>query len=226
MILLLQRQLHGRPVLGANGNASGVAAALAVAEALQRDRPAHVETWFLFTSGEEAGLAGMIRFLSDNRFNRETTYFVNLDNVGAGRVRYTTAEGMIIPLQSSPILVRIAGEVAAMHPDWRARPIVHHLLPTDQFAALARGYQAISIMAYDDHERIPNWHQPTDTVDNVNLATVRTAADLALGIVRRLDGELAHSDRDAQPRNASPVIDLDTSKASGENDGRSEEGKL
>jgi len=190
IIVLLERELRGRPVRGANDNASGVAATLGVATALQRDHPTRVESWVLMTSGQEAGQAGMRRFLSDNHFNRDTTYFINIDNVGAGHIRFTDAEGVIFALQSSPELVRLAGEVAQMHPEWQMRGTVHRLLPTDQFVALARGYQSISILAYDAEGNLPNWHQVSDTVDNIQLTTVQTAADLALGIIRRLDAEI------------------------------------
>lgn len=191
IVVLLERELRGRPVRGANDNASGVAAVLGIAAALQRDHPAQVEVWLLFTSGEEAGLAGMRRFLSDNRFNPETTYFINIDNVGAGQIRYTSAEGITFALKSSPELVRVAGEVARMHPAWQTRDTVHRFLPNDQFVALARGYKTISILAHDAQGHLPNWHQVTDTLDNIQLTTVQMAADLALGIIRRLDAEPA-----------------------------------
>jgi hypothetical protein len=186
---LLESELRGLPVSGAIDNASGIAAMLAIAGSLARDHPTNTETWVLFTTGQEAGLAGMTSFLSENHFDPTTTYFINIDHVGAGQVCYTRAEGIVYPIHSSPTLVRIAGEIAELLPDWGITAATHRLLPTDQYAALVRGYQAISIIAYGPGGSLPYWHQRGDTVDKVELPTVQIAADFALALIRKLDSE-------------------------------------
>ncbi len=189
-ILLAESELNGTPLLGANDNASGVAALLAAATALERAHLDHVETWFLFTTGLEAGLTGMNRFLDENSFNVNTTYFINVDHVGSGHVHYTRAEGLLRTLKSSPPLTRLAADIASHHPEWNATSEVYRLLPTDQYAALRRGYQAITIMALDQESYLPHWHQVTDTHDTVNLETIQVATDLVLALIRRLDAEV------------------------------------
>ena len=187
--LLVEREARGGAVAGANDDASGVAAILGVAATLQRDRPVHVETWTLFTSGEESGMAGLRQFLGDNQFDPDRTFFVNVDSVGSGGVRYTRSEGLIVPLRSSPVLTRMANEIARNHPEWAVRPQAHQLLPTDQYVALSHGYQAIGVFAVDATGHVPHWHQPTDTVEHIDVRTVTTAADFVLALVRRLDSE-------------------------------------
>lgn len=189
-IFLAESEWRGPPVAGANDNASGVAALLAIASALKSSLPTHVETWFLFTSGVEAGLVGMNRFLDENTFNPNTTYFINVDHVGSGRVHYTRGEGLLRFRRSSPPLTRLASDIASHHPEWDVTSEVHRLLPTDQYAALNRGYQAVTIMALDKESYLPHWHQSSDTADTVDIATVQTAADLTLALVRRLDMEV------------------------------------
>ncbi|MBX6343159.1 MAG: M28 family peptidase, partial [Thermomicrobiaceae bacterium] len=147
--LLTEEAIRGRPVPGANDDASGVAAVLAVGRALQRAHPRHVETWLLFTAASEAGQVGMRRFLAENQLDPERTYFIVVDAVGAGLVRYTRAEGVVWTRDSSPALVRIASDLARQHPAWGVSPYVHRLYPTDQSVALARGYQAIGVLGYD-----------------------------------------------------------------------------
>ena len=132
----------------------------------------------------------MNRFLDDNSFNVNTTYFINVDHVGSGRVHYTRAESLLRTLKSSPPLTRLAADIASHHPEWNVMSAVHHLLPTDQYAALRRGYQAITIMALDRDSNLPHWHQSTDTHDTVNQETIQTATDLTLALIRRLDGEV------------------------------------
>ena len=206
--LLVEREARGGAVAGANDDASGVAAVLGVAAALQRDRPVHVETWTLFTSGEEAGMAGLRRFLTDNQFDPDRTFFVNVDSVGSGNVRYTRSEGLIVPLRSSPVLTRMAGEIGRNHPEWAVRPQAHQLLPTDQYVALSNGYQAIGVFAVDPGGHVPHWHQLTDTVEHIDVRTVTTAADFVLALVRRIDSEageaMARLPLDALPGTIEP----------------------
>jgi hypothetical protein len=189
IILLLETLVRGVPVAGANDNASGIAVVLAAAEALRKERPAHLETWILFTGAEEAGMIGMSAFLEENQFDPDTTYFINVDSVGSGFVRYTFEQGLVLPRRSSPILVRIAGSIARSEPKWHVQPVVQPLLPTDQIVALAHGYQAIGITARDGQGHIPHWHQASDTTDQIEAKTMETAANFVLAMIRRLDTE-------------------------------------
>lgn len=189
IILLAETLLRGVPVAGANSDASGIAVVLAAAEVLRKERPAHLETWILFTGAEEAGMVGMSAFLEENQFDPDTTYFINVDSVGAGFVRYTFEQGLVLPRRSSPILVRIAGSIARSEPKWHVQPVVQPLIPADQIVALARGYQAISITARDGEGQIPHWHQPSDTTDQIDAKTMETAANFVLAMIRRLDTE-------------------------------------
>ncbi len=189
IILLAETLLRGAPVAGANSDASGIAVVLAVAEALRKERPAHLETWILFTGAEEAGMIGMRAFLDENQFDQDTTYFINVDSVGGGSVRYTFEQGLVLPRRSSPILVRIAGSIARSEPKWHVQPVVQPLVPADQIVALARGYQAISITARDGEGQIPHWNQPSDTTDQIDAKTMETAASFVLAMIRRLDTE-------------------------------------
>lgn len=188
--VLLEREVRGRPVPGANDDASGVAVVLATVAALHRDHPRHLETWALFTAGAEAGMAGIRQFLRENLFDPERTYFINVDSVGSGSVRYTLFEGLALPRRSSPVLVRVAGEVALAHRGWDVRPYAQVLVPTDQSVILAHGYQAIGVLAVGPDGMIPNWRQVADTPEHIDAHTTNTAASFVLQIIRRLDDEI------------------------------------
>lgn len=189
--LLLEQDIVGQPVAGANDNASGVTAVLGLAQALQRNQPRHTEVWLLFTAGKEAGQVGMKRFLSENHFNPETTFFINIDSVGAGHVRYTSSEGLLRENDCSTVMVELARSIVADHPDWDIRSIQHRLTPTDSSVALGMGYQAISLIACGEDGQIPNWHQSTDTPDNIDDACIERATEFAAELVRRLDTQVS-----------------------------------
>ncbi len=207
-LLLFESEWRGTPLVGANDNASGVAALLALARNFSATRLDHVEIWFLFTTGVEAGLIGMNRFLDENSFDPRETYFINVDHVGSGRVHFTRAEGLLRSVRSSPHLIRVLSDVAARHPDWDVTTEVHRLLPTDQYAALIRGYDAVTIMALDKESYLPHWHQRTDTPDTVDQATVQIAVDLTAELMCRLDAEAGEEAARAETAPSADTPDL------------------
>ncbi|TVR72682.1 MAG: hypothetical protein EA415_09315 [Sphaerobacteraceae bacterium] len=188
LFFIMQRDLAGKAVPGRNSNGSGIAAMLAMAEDLMRHPPVGVETLLVFTGASQSGSAGMTNFLGENEFNPETTYFISLESVGRGPICFTRAEGPIFSLQSSPGMVHIAGEIALSHPERLMRPIVHRGIPTEQYAALIRGYQAMTIMGHPDPKEST---APPEAVagDEIDPYEIDSACLLVHGIIRRLDDE-------------------------------------
>ena len=101
-------------VPGANDNASGVATALSLAEELDAEAPENLDVWLLFTGGEECQMEGMRAFFRAHRksIDRENTYFVVLDAVGSGTVRYETGEGLAVTYDMDKRLVQLCNAVA------------------------------------------------------------------------------------------------------------------
>ncbi len=64
------------------------------------------------------------------------------------------------------------------------KPRVFKGLSTDATPALARGFKAVSIMAFDSSGLPMNWHWKTDTVDNIEPEVVERAADFVTAMVR------------------------------------------
>lgn len=184
VLIMVHRELFMKHTPGANDNASGVAVLLSAAETLVDLQ--HTELWAVATGCEEAGLFGMQRFMEAHHLDKENTYFINLDNLGAGKTAYTTGEGILRFYPSDPTLLKIAGGVVAEQ-GLDAEPHPYRALTTDNQIPLRREYKAMSIMAFDPQGVLPNWHWNTDTPANIDPATVETAYRLLLGIVRTLD---------------------------------------
>ncbi len=166
-------------VPGAGDNASGVAAMLQAAYELPALRRSKV--WFVGTGAEESGLMGALRLLDRHRFDKDRTWFINMDTVSGGALRTARAEGMLFRLRADPLLCRIAseeGEAAGF-------PVGSHVLQamsSDGCVPLVRGYRAVSIGGTDAH-----WHRPEDIADNVSAETVAQAAVLVRRLIERLD---------------------------------------
>ncbi|MFQ5458491.1 MAG: M28 family peptidase [Myxococcota bacterium] len=189
--IMVDREVRGEYVNGANDNASGVAAMLALADRFVKDPPAGLDLWFLANGCEEVGMTGQRHFLLNHAHELppERTFFLNIDNIGSGRLRYCTGEGMIKFFPYSPTLIHLASQVALSAPFQDVSPHPYRRAYFDALVPAARGYGALSLIALDEDDQIPNWHWHTDTIENVDMDAVKKGADFAEQIIRRLDGQ-------------------------------------
>lgn len=174
-------------VPGANDNATGVAAALALVAALARDPLERTDVVVVFPDCEEVGMGGMAAWLAAHRgeLDPAATLVVGLDSLGSGAPVVSTRE--------SPLLGRYRGEDL----DWADRGALRVgeppprrtslTLPTDAIVARQAGLRAISILSNDRDGGISNYHLPSDTADNVDWQSVERCTRLAGGVARVWD---------------------------------------
>jgi len=143
------------------------------------------EVWFVATGAEEAGTWGMRAFLDAYGPDLKGALIINLDNLGTGVLHMVTEEGMARRYRSDRRLVS-AGKRVSRENDLlvRARPYVG--LSTDATPALARGFRAMSVMAFDANGRLPNWHWHTDVEENVDPANLEVAERFLTETIREL----------------------------------------
>jgi hypothetical protein len=191
LALLVQREVYGGDVDGANDNASGTAVQLALAQALAADPPRNTEVWFVFTGCEESDLIGMRAFIDRHASELEDAYFLGFDTVaGTGAtLKWTTASGMLEVVRADPYLIRLAEETAAAHPGLGAEPGIWRTAGLDTDVAAVRGFKALSLMALTPEGTLPNWHWTSDTADNIDEDTLENCFTFALELVRRFDDE-------------------------------------
>ena len=143
------------------------------------------EIWFVATGAEEVGTFGMQAFLKEHGPDLHDAVFINLDNLGSGSLFYITREGMAKRYHSDRRLLSAARR-AAREADLPVKGREYRGLSTDATPALARGYHAMSVMAFDINGRLPNWHWATDTADNVAEANIETAVDFVSALIKEL----------------------------------------
>jgi hypothetical protein len=143
------------------------------------------EVWFVATGAEEVGTVGMQAFLKEHGPDLKDAFIINIDNVGTGAVSYVDSEGMGTRYRSDRRLVGAARRaVAEMGLAIRSRD--YRGLSTDATPALARGYRAMSVMAFDINGRLPNWHWATDTVSAVEEPNLVATAEFVCGVIKEL----------------------------------------
>ncbi|HEY5492972.1 MAG TPA: M28 family peptidase [Candidatus Anoxymicrobiaceae bacterium] len=170
---------------GANDNASGVVAMLALADKMSEQESLTPGVMFVATGAEEVGTAGMIEFLKKSGEKVADSLIVNLDNLGTGHVCYIDCEGMLLGHRSSEVLLWLSDKVTEKKkfPVWRAS---YRLLSTDATPALARGYAAMSVMAFDDSGALPNWHWESDTVDKIEMENIEVVRGFLWNLAQRI----------------------------------------
>jgi len=183
--IILERELRGKDVPGANDNASGVAACLNLAEHFSRYPLESARLVILITGSEESGAIGMREFL--RKHDTDGWLFVNFDGVSADApLRVLSREDGPAGSKADPGMLGAAAEVGEEHPELQARPLRDGSgLPYDATPVLARGGRAITIV--NQEGAIPDYHWPTDTADRVSEESFGRAVKFAVALVRKLD---------------------------------------
>ena len=184
---------------GENDNASGVALTLRLAERFGAGALEHFDLHVLFSGAQKAGTAGMRAFLKQHKpeLGRERTVILNLDEVGAGTVRYTRREGPLLATRTHLQLVKLCDEIAEDDDaDHKARGLVDRVA-SDAYAARSAGLPAITITcrSHLDHA------QP-----RVDEEAMQRAEAFCAELIERLDAEVG-------PDLAAPVEETVLSEA-------------
>jgi hypothetical protein len=177
----------GGAVPGANDNASGVVAMLAVAGALAK-RPTRTVRVMLVSTSEEATCEGMHHFAARHfpTLPREDTFFLCLDTLGSPHLCVLRGEGMLgvreYPAEALELLDGLAGELGIdLFPNLRLRNA------TDGVYPLAAGYACAALCSCTKLKQPANYHWSSDLPENVDYGSLADAVRLAEAVVRRLD---------------------------------------
>ena len=191
VFLLVDISLSGTSS-GADDNASGVATAISIAEELEADPPANLDVWVLLTGGEECLQEGMRSFLRSNRdrLDRDSTYFVCLDAVGVGDVRFEAAAGWVVTFPMDGHLTDLCEAIATTDGDRpRARPL-RDGYGGDGVLARARRYRATTVTCLPPEGYTPAQRTHLDVPDRIDPEALDRAHDFALDLVRLLDRDV------------------------------------
>ena len=188
--LLLERELRGEDVPGANDNATGVGAVATLASELADAPLTETRVVCLFTGCEEAGLLGADAFVCELESRPEdwrSWAFVNFDGVGApATLRFLREEGVLNRWPADAHLARIAEEVSRRRPELGLEGTRHNAgLTYDTTPVMARGGRAITFSTQD--ATIPNYHSPTDTVENLDPSALGRAIEVGREMLTAID---------------------------------------
>jgi hypothetical protein len=131
---------------------------------------------------------GAVQYLKKHggELDPENTYFINLESLGYGTVRYATSEGFIRVRPYSAELVSIAKGLkdSGGFDDVGTYEV---RLGTDAMVPLVRGFKAISILGFNENNFVPNYHTPQDVPENMDIEVTERGRDFAMAMIRELD---------------------------------------
>lgn len=181
---------------GANVNASGVATVLSLAEELERESPQELDIWVVFPGAGETLDEGMRGFVRSHRdeLERERTWFVELDGVGDGDVRFVVSQGRVVSFGMASRLTELCAAIAEADREqenlYRAEPLESGFSSGSLPAVLAK-YPATTITCLRPGELAPAGYRTTaDVPEALDPEAMARAHGFALDLVRALDGDL------------------------------------
>jgi hypothetical protein len=179
----------GPDVAGANGNASGVAVLLGLAEALNNHPPEMTEVILAFTGSATAVSTGADALATAFGPAWRDALWVVVSHVGTGELCWVTRHG-ISPYAyyaPHPEAVQIMERVADARPDlgMMGKPV----LSVDEVSILRdRDLRAVALMACDRATGlIPHWRQNSDTIHAISPDTVERAANVCWTAAQVMD---------------------------------------
>lgn len=186
---------NGQTYNGADDNASGVAALIAVGERLAADRPEH-SILLAALDAEESGLNGARALVNDPPIAREGIVMnVNLDMVArdagnvlfaVGTYHYPFLKGYLADVARPPVVLRL-GHDAPAKPGAKPDPKdADWTRDSDHYPFHAAGIPFIYFGVEDEAQH----HKPTDDFETITRDLFVGAANTILAAIRKFDANL------------------------------------
>jgi hypothetical protein len=171
---------------GANDDLSGVSVMLGAAERLLQSAPEGFQFVFVATGAEEAHCSGMKAFMKAHmrEFDRKWSFFINLECLGGGRLKYVTEEGFIVFQKHDHTLIQIA-EIVSRRCGLDFLP-TYTVAHSESIVPLTKGFKSIGLIALSENNVPTNYHQPQDVEANINYGLLEDAEAAVLEMVRIL----------------------------------------
>ena len=184
--LIVEREIRGEDVPGANDNASGAAVSAVLATEVARSPLERTRLVLLVTGSEESGVLGMRSFLRGN--DTRGWLFLNFDGVGGeAPLRYLEREGNAV--QSWPAdsgILDLMSRIERERPELELSSLrLGSGLPYDSTPVLVRGGRAATLSVQG--QSIPDYHAPTDTADRISDQSLGRAIQVGRELIAAID---------------------------------------
>jgi hypothetical protein len=175
-------------VPGANDNLTAVALLVALAERLKLEPLKGLRVMLVSCGAEEVVQGGIYSFAEKHfpELDREQTWFLGLETLGSPLLAMLEGEGPVLmedypDIRFRDMVARVAGEQGMpLRRGMRARN------STDATIPCHAGYPTATLVSFNRAKALSNYHQMSDTPENVNYRTVTQALHLSEAVARAL----------------------------------------
>ena len=176
------------PNPGANGNASGVAVLLGLAEALMEKPLENTEVVLLFTGAQEASASGINAYLRQFAPPHSDTWWIDVEMVGAGELAYVTQGGASVftGYRPGPRITALANQIVGQHPELRVSGQPLDLMG-GALPLVNAGYEAIAVVGYTEQGVPGNAGHLPDTAEHVDAEVMGRAQAYVGALMRAID---------------------------------------
>ncbi len=177
-------------VKGANDNASGAAAVLALAEKLKAEPLANTEVYLVNTGCEEVGCYGLADWIKRHAAEARDADYVVLDNIGGkgAQLNYITEESLLVPVKADGRLITLAQEVIKENPSLPAKPFAYRGLFSEVTVATVMGQKAFGLLNFNPRTKMPpRFHTLKDDFANVDPALLDQSEQFAWALIQKID---------------------------------------
>lgn len=188
-LLLEQATAEFGPAAG--DNASGVAAALTMVRALAAGAPSHAAVELVLQGAGDGGAIGLRRYLRARKrvLRPANAVVLGISACACGTPRWWISDGALVPRRPFRALRQLAADVSSQTPHLKARP-VRSRSSSPALPAAGR-LPALTIGTFDPRGSVPRSHDPADTVQRVDQASMDQAVEFGLLLVDAIDGYLS-----------------------------------
>jgi hypothetical protein len=182
------------PAAGDNG--SGVAAAVAVARALDAAPPRHLTVEVVLQGAGDVTGIGLSKHLRARRreLKRANTVVLGIAACGAGQPRWWTSDGPLVPLRYFRRLRNLCGELATREPQLGAR--AHHGRGSSPaLNARLKRLPAIAFGCLDHRDIVPRAHRAGDSADALDARALASTIEFGLILVDAVEAAVGETRR-------------------------------
>jgi hypothetical protein len=190
-LALLLEQATARFGPATNDNASGVAAAIALARALDVSPPPRLDVELVLQGAGDGGAIGLRRYLQvrGKSLKAPNTIVIGIAACGEGDPSWFHSDGTLLPFGYFKRLRKLSAAVAS-----QSRHLSAHAHrgrgTTPALPARSRRLPAIAVGALDERGVAPRSHQPTDTPDRIDPGSIDRLVEFGLLLVDAINAYL------------------------------------
>jgi hypothetical protein len=145
--------------------------------------------WVVLSGCEEVGCYGADAFAQTHRDELGHAAWITLDSVGgtgAGPA-YLTRETFLLTTPSDPDLLALADQISARHPELDAYAHTFSGAYTEGAIGAKHGFRVLTLVSHRRDGVLPEWHRPTDVVENVDADVVERTETFLWELLQEID---------------------------------------